>query len=288
MGSKKIFSYRFNDISSLDSECVLSPRFNFEDFGWAIRIYKRDEHLEVYLKCLGKNHYDSDDWSCEMKYQLQLLSKVPTKQCIPTFVKTTYNTPGVSYGHPDLIPWKELMTSSNGYLVDDSIVVKVELFGNNKKLEKSQSTGLIGMQEREVNTFVNPVLQSLFFIQQFCESIYKTPLSVIESEENHTEDVIKKMQNIFYRLQYSDQAVTSGEFFDEFSMTLEEFLARFDMTVLRAPSTRSLFQIRMTEYTQAENISYGAAEDTLTNIQLTAKNGSNGTGSAVNALLSQQ
>ncbi|CAG8773020.1 10712_t:CDS:10, partial [Cetraspora pellucida] len=73
--------------------------------------------------------------------------------------------------------------------------------------DRKYSPGYIGLKNLKVNTFLNSVIQSLYFIKYFRKAVYQLPME----NDKSAKSIASALQRIFYKLNVSDSSVQTTE-----------------------------------------------------------------------------
>eukprot|EP00993_Chasmostoma_nieuportense_P002947 NODE_36_length_3924_cov_21.666316_g33_i0.p1 GENE.NODE_36_length_3924_cov_21.666316_g33_i0~~NODE_36_length_3924_cov_21.666316_g33_i0.p1 ORF type:complete len:1160 (+),score=335.29 NODE_36_length_3924_cov_21.666316_g33_i0:364-3843(+) len=91
-----------------------------------------------------------------------------------------------------------------------------------------QTTGFVGLKNQGATCYLNSLLQSLFCLSYFRTAVYKIPVEL--SAEKVT--IPLALQHLFYKLEYSEQAVSTKELTQSFGWDAHEAYVQHDVQEL--------------------------------------------------------
>lgn len=92
-----------------------------------------------------------------------------------------------------------MYSSTNPYLVDDCIVIRVEVNVRKPNLylyDSRAETGFVGLKNQGATCYMNSLLQTLYNINYFRQSVYHMPTTDEEAQRN----IPLALQNLFYKV----------------------------------------------------------------------------------------
>lgn len=114
------FSYCVNNLSSRIQEFETTPLFTFEGLNWLVEIDTSDGYLSLHLCC------KSDDIDCYFNVEFHLFnySRISFSQSLSD---VHFDSDTKKCGYNEFILMDNVMNPLNKYILDDSILIKVQL-----------------------------------------------------------------------------------------------------------------------------------------------------------------
>ncbi|XP_037035231.1 probable inactive serine/threonine-protein kinase fnkC [Bradysia coprophila] len=119
---------RFTIVKIKQKNLFFSEIFELRGLQWQIKVHKRKDALNVYLKSLNKDK--SADWSCMASCRVQLISLC--RQAYEKSFKSPreFSAKHLSHGFKKFISLKDLFDPAKSYVENNSIVLEVKVKAN--------------------------------------------------------------------------------------------------------------------------------------------------------------
>ncbi|OLP80383.1 Ubiquitin carboxyl-terminal hydrolase 12 [Symbiodinium microadriaticum] len=233
-----------------------------------------------------------------VKYQISLVNWTDYRRSVTKSDIWSFSRDGIDRGWHDMVRVAELMPESGWLGPDNTLLFRAACYvraADQLNLPNDYSckkeTGFTGLKNHGATCYMNGLLQSLFHVGEFRRIVYS-----IESDDaaDNTEDLdgkpqlIQALQNVFYKMQLSDQAVNCKELMKSFGWdTMDAFTQhdaqelnrilcdRLEERMKNTPSDGSikrLFEGEMENYIECMDVDYKSRRnETFYDIQLTIK-----------------
>ncbi|CAH1396929.1 unnamed protein product [Nezara viridula] len=121
--------------------------------------------------------------------------------------------------------WSEVVDPYNGFEVNDCITIEARIeaeIPHGINWDSKKLTGYIGLKNQGATCYMNSLLQTLFFTNQFRKAVYQIPYKGMES-------VAFALQRVFYGLQFSDKPVDTRVLTNSFGWKTSDTLRQQDV-----------------------------------------------------------
>jgi hypothetical protein len=127
--SRASFQHKFERLSKLKANKEdFSPIVRVRNLPWRIKIIlslmEDTKHLSIYLSGDGNGKIK---WSCDVKFIIKLWNHKDPKKSISTNYSHCFTGRSHCYGSFNFIAFDKLVDVKNGFLVNDSILIEIEL-----------------------------------------------------------------------------------------------------------------------------------------------------------------
>jgi ubiquitin carboxyl-terminal hydrolase 7 len=251
-----------------------------------------------------------------VKYQITIINWIDYRRSVTKMDTWTFSKDGLDRGWHDMVRVTDLTQESGWLGPDNSLYVRASCFVRqgdginlNSDYNAKKETGYIGLKNHGATCYMNGLLQSLFHVGEFRKIVYMIDCDD-HGESAGKEDsmeysklgdadgdgkappLIQALQNVFYKLQTSDQAVNCRELMKSFGWdTMDAFTQqdaqelnrilcdRLEEQMKGSPmdgSIKRLFEGEMENYIECIDVAYKSKRnETFYDIQLNIK-GENG------------
>ena len=124
----------------------------------------------------------------------------------------TFQPNSNDWGFKTFVPLATLMDENEGFLVDGSIVIKVEVHvGTLESWTNADSrrlTGHVGIINQGMTCYMNSLLQTMYNINVLRKAVYALPTN---EDEKPSESMPLALQSVFHMLQFTDSAVDTED-----------------------------------------------------------------------------
>ncbi|KAJ2597215.1 ubiquitin-specific protease ubp15 [Coemansia sp. RSA 1721] len=279
------FHWVIDDWSQLPDR-LNSPTFTVAGHDWGILLFPRgnqvSDTVSLYIEYKPKES-DESDWHACATFSLAM-SNVEEPEIYTQKITHHRFTPEESdWGFTNFPERQHLMMPSieNGgpALIDKgrvriSAYVRVHkdplgvLWHNFHNYNSRQVTGYVGLRNQGATCYMNSLLQSLFFTNQFRDAVYQIPTE----SDDPVKSVALALQRVFYNLENSKEPVDTTELTKSFGWdSLESFMQHdvqeFNRVLQDSLETKmkgtvvdgaiaKLFEGKMKSYIRCVNVNY--------------------------------
>mmetsp|Transcript_156414 Transcript_156414/g.291945 ORF Transcript_156414/g.291945 Transcript_156414/m.291945 type:complete len:1326 (+) Transcript_156414:95-4072(+) len=248
-----------------------------------------------------------------VKYQISIVNWLDYRQSVTKVDTWTFSKDGIDRGWHDMVRTSELSLKTGWLGPDNSLYLRASCYVRqadsinvNSDYNFRKETGYIGLKNHGATCYMNGLLQSLFHVGEFRRIVYSidcddTPDSPgkgdLETSPSKSMDgdadgtappLIQSLQNVFYKLQTSDQAVNCRELMKSFGWDTMDAFTQHDAQELNrilcdrleeqmkgSPmdgSIKKLFEGEMENYIECIDVDYKSKRnETFYDIQLNIK-----------------
>lgn len=232
-----------------------------------------------------------------VKYQITLVNWLNYSQSVTKNDTWSFSRDGIDRGWHEMVRTAEL-TQDTGWLGPQNTlyfrascyVRSADQLNLTNEYNCKKETGYTGLKNHGATCYMNGLLQSLFHLGEFRRIVY-----AIEGEEDQDDgdetkspQLIQALQNVFYKLQTSDQAVNCRELMKSFGWDTTDAFTQHDAQELNrilcdrveermkgTPSDGSikrLFEGEMENYIECIDVDYSSRRnETFYDVQLNIK-----------------
>eukprot|EP00405_Crypthecodinium_cohnii_P010812 CAMPEP_0206428752 /NCGR_PEP_ID=MMETSP0324_2-20121206/5850_1 /ASSEMBLY_ACC=CAM_ASM_000836 /TAXON_ID=2866 /ORGANISM="Crypthecodinium cohnii, Strain Seligo" /LENGTH=1228 /DNA_ID=CAMNT_0053894337 /DNA_START=227 /DNA_END=3913 /DNA_ORIENTATION=+ len=239
-----------------------------------------------------------------VKYQVTMINWLDYRRSVNKGDTWSFCQEGIDRGWHDMVRVAEL-TPESGWLGGDDnntlyfraqcYVRQADHINTSNDYNTKKETGYIGLKNHGATCYMNGLLQSLFHVGEFRKIVYSIPCDedgnkeqAADEAEGRTPSLIHALQNVFYKLQTSDQAVDCKELMRSFGWDTTDAFTQHDAQELNRilcdrleeqmkgtpsdGSIKDLFEGEMENYIECINVDYKSKRnETFYDIQLNIK-----------------
>jgi len=180
-----------------------SDTFELGGYKWRLLIFpkgNKSEFLSVYLD-VPETELMPQNWQRAAAFKLSLVDQVENKNHFEKDTSHNFTSRESDWGFTSFISLADVYSSTNPYLVDDCIVIRVEVNVRKPNLylyDSRAETGFVGLKNQGATCYMNSLLQTLYNINYFRQSVYHMPTTDEEAQRN----IPLALQNLFYKMQF--------------------------------------------------------------------------------------
>ncbi|KAK7337360.1 hypothetical protein VNO77_17927 [Canavalia gladiata] len=122
------FTWNIEAFSKLKTKKLSSKAFKVGGYRWKIVLYPKGrsvEYLSLYMKVADS--LPPYGWSRFAHFKLALINHVDTKRSIVKETQQKFNARNSAWGSPSFIPLREFHDPAQGYLVNDTCIIEVQI-----------------------------------------------------------------------------------------------------------------------------------------------------------------
>ncbi|XP_075520070.1 ubiquitin C-terminal hydrolase 12-like isoform X1 [Primulina tabacum] len=226
------FTWRIENVSRLQVNRLYSETFEVGDYKWRILIFLRGnkvDYLSVYLAVADSTILPSR-WSRYVQFSFAIVNQVDHKHSIRKGTSQQFNAGVRDWGFESFMPLSKLYNPNRGYLYNDTIVVEAEVTAEEAIgyifCDSKKETGYVGLKNQGATCYMNSLLQTLYHIPYFRKVVYHMPTTV---HDKPSTSIPMALQSLFYKLQYSDENVSTKELTKSFGWDTNEAFLQCDV-----------------------------------------------------------
>ncbi|KAL7275777.1 ubiquitin-specific protease ubp15 [Rhizina undulata] len=176
----------------------------------------KDPSIHISHQANHRFTIEEGDWGFTRFYELRNL-----------FAKTKdFDRPLVEDDYANLTAYVRVVKDPTGVL-----------WHNFSNYDSKKETGYVGLKNQGATCYLNSLLQSLYFTNSFRKAVYQIPTE----SENLTNSALT-LQRLFFRLQFSDEAVSTDELTKSFGWETQDIFAQQDVQELNRVLMENLEQ----------------------------------------------
>lgn len=247
-----------------------------------------------------------------VKYQLTIVNWLDYRQSVTKVDTWTFSKDGIDRGWHDMVRTSDLSQRTGWLGPENSLYIRAschvrqaECISVNSDYNFRKETGYIGLKNHGATCYMNGLLQSLFHVGEFRRIVYAidsedtpdspgkgdaeaSPSKIDGDGDGTAPPLIQSLQNVFYKLQSSDQAVNCRELMKSFGWdTMDAFtqhdaqelnrilLDKLEEKMKGTPmdgSIKKLFEGEVENYIECIEVDYKSKrKETYYDIQLNIK-----------------
>ncbi|KAG8297950.1 ubiquitin protein ligase binding [Homalodisca vitripennis] len=123
--TKITFVHVVKDINNANEKYSVSKKYLFHNCCWYITVQSNDKiDLEVYMNCIGISSDTS--WEVQVDCNLSLINQ-QSKGNLSKSLKTKFSNINSVWGFSSFYSWNNLINVSNGFLLDNTIIIMAQV-----------------------------------------------------------------------------------------------------------------------------------------------------------------
>eukprot|EP01132_Coremiostelium_polycephalum_P004652 gene4652-5811_t len=220
-------------------EPFYSDTFELAGFSWRLYIFPTgngpqfENHLSIFLDLYDMHKPGFPEHTAD--FSLELVNQVNPSDSIKKQFDHNFTKANKDWGLSKFIETTKLLNPATGFLVDDTMCIKVEILDiyattGNRFQDPKKNTGFVGLQNQGATCYMNSLLQSLFHLSPFRKAVYELPTET--SNGNPTKNMALALQRLFYGLQIDHTAVSTKELTKSFGWDTMDIFIQHDVQEL--------------------------------------------------------
>lgn len=205
------YLWTITNFSKVTEPKFYSEKFEIGTYLWRILIFPKGnkaDSFSVYLDA-AEATYTPVNMSPRASFKLILVNRMDPEKSISKDTAHTFTAAESDWGFTQFCPLSDVLDPRKGYLVNDTLELRVEI--NVQKDERysydsRKETGCVGLKNQGATCYMNSLLQYLFHVPYFRKAVYHMPTP--ETDEP-SESLPVALQSLFYKLQYSKTSVST-------------------------------------------------------------------------------
>ncbi|TKY53209.1 Ubiquitin carboxyl-terminal hydrolase 12 [Spatholobus suberectus] len=155
------FTWTIRDFSKLDKK-LYSEKFSLDGHTWRILIFPKGnnvDYLSIYLDAAGDLVNLPDNWNKFANFKLALINQLNNEMTKIRECEHLFDARKPDWGFPSFIPLDELRNSSNGFIVNDTCIIEVEILVSKSKHENQPISKI---DDKPIERTDNPLPKEMF------------------------------------------------------------------------------------------------------------------------------
>ena len=172
----------------------------------------KQDQFAFYLAVPSSGEEELDGWSRNAKFKLSVINQLHPNDSLVKDSHHNFKAEAVDWGFTSFCLLSELTNSARGFIVNDTIRLKVEV--NVSVLDDAllytsrEDTGFVGLRNQGATCYMNSLLQTLYNVNAFRKAVYHMPT---EEDEAPSQSMPLALQSVFYKLQFTAAAVSTND-----------------------------------------------------------------------------
>lgn len=221
--------------SKIRSNKHRSERFVVGGFSWQLLVFPQGnscDHLSVYLDVAEPDSLPLG-WAQYAQFSLAVECQNDETKHLKKDTNHTFEGRECDWGFTQFAPLSDITDPSNGYLVNDTLIIVCELTMRKDHggffYDSRKETGFIGLKNQGATCYMNSLLQTLFHIPYFRKAVYHMPTTQSDSPES---SIPLALQSLFYKVQFANSAVATQDLTRSFGWDAYDSFTQHDVQEL--------------------------------------------------------
>lgn len=159
------------------------------------------EYISVYLD-FAETSLTPLHMCPKAKFELIALKRTNPSNSIKGEASHTFTSKATAWGFAKLLPIQQALNPETGYLVNDVLTFRVNVYiqrRNNLGMRSKLETGFVGIKSSKETSLLSSFLQCLFHIKALRKTVFQMP--TLESDDLQ-KSLPLALQHLFYKLKY--------------------------------------------------------------------------------------
>ncbi|KAJ1702648.1 hypothetical protein LUZ63_002427 [Rhynchospora breviuscula] len=229
------FTWAIENFSRVNSKKLYSEVFVVGGYKWRILIFPKGnnvDYLSMYLD-VADSAILPYGWSRYAQFSLSVANQIHNKFTVRKETQHQFNQRESDWGFTSFMPLSELYDPNRGYLVNDTCIVEAEVavcrVVDYWSYDSKKETGYVGLKNQGATCYMNSLLQTLYHIPYFRKAVYHMPTT---ENDMPSGSIPLALQSLFYKLQYSENSVSTKELTKSFGWDMHDSFMQHDVQEL--------------------------------------------------------
>jgi len=229
------FTWAIENFSRVNAKKLYSEIFVVGGYKWRILIFPKGnnvDYLSMYLDVADSSMLPYG-WSRYAQFSLSVVNQIHNKFTVRKETQHQFNQRESDWGFTSFMPLSELYDPNRGYLVNDSCIVEAEVavcrVVDYWSYDSKKETGFVGLKNQGATCYMNSLLQTLYHIPYFRKAVYHMPTT---ENDMPSGSIPLALQSLFYKLQYSENSVSTKELTKSFGWDMHDSFMQHDVQEL--------------------------------------------------------
>ncbi|KAF9600797.1 hypothetical protein IFM89_012536 [Coptis chinensis] len=235
----KTFTWTIKNFSKVYTRKHYSDVFETSGCKWQVLIYPKGcngvcngDHLSVYL-VVASPEYLPHIWSRYAEFSLSVVNQMYQQSTLRKDAQHKFNRRESNWGFTSFIPLCKLHDPKEGFLVNGTLIIEAEVAdGMVVDYDSKMKTGYVGLKNQGATSYINSLLQTLIIYLtsgRLVPAVYRMPM---KEKDMQSRSIILALQNLFFKLQYSDESVATKELIQSFGREIYDSSMQHDVQEL--------------------------------------------------------
>lgn len=228
------YEWRIDNFSKNTEGKLYSEKFEIGTYFWRMLVFPRGnkvQSLSVYLDA-PEATYTPLHMSPKAAFKLVLINQFDGSRSFVKETQHTFTSHETDWGFTQFFPLDELLDTRKGFLLEDTIVLKVEITIQKDEryaYDSRKETCHVGLKNQGATCYMNSLLQYLYHLPYFRKAVYHMPTA--ENDEP-SKCIPLALQSLFYKLQYSKTSVSTKDLTKSFGWGTYDAFMQHDVQEL--------------------------------------------------------
>ncbi|KAJ3707257.1 hypothetical protein LUZ61_010962 [Rhynchospora tenuis] len=229
------FTWAIENFSRVNAKKLYSEVFVVGGYKWRILIFPKGnnvDYLSMYLD-VADSAVLPYGWSRYAQFSLSVANQIHNKFTVRKETQHQFNQRESDWGFTSFMPLSELYDPNRGYLVNDTCIVEAEVavcrVVDYWSYDSKKETGYVGLKNQGATCYMNSLLQTLYHIPYFRKAVYHMPTT---ENDMPSGSIPLALQSLFYKLQYSENSVSTKELTKSFGWDMHDSFMQHDVQEL--------------------------------------------------------
>lgn len=141
----------------------------------------------------------------------------------------TFTTAELDWGFTEFLSLQALQNPESGYLVDDVLTLRVNVYvqrADNLGAISKLQTGFLGIKSPEETSLLSSFMQCLYHIKALRKAVFRIPTNESDDPQN---SLPLALQHLFYKLHYQNTSAKLKDLFKALDWDCEDVLLQYDV-----------------------------------------------------------
>ncbi|KAK9823704.1 hypothetical protein WJX72_004794 [[Myrmecia] bisecta] len=227
------YNWEILNFSQLPGDKAFSPTFQIGGFPWRLLVFPRGNKLNyvsMYLDC--SDELQPPGWSRRAAFKLTLINQLDPSKSVTKEAQHVFRESANDWGFTQFLPLQDLHDCARGFLVNDTMKLRVEVNVDRTDsihYDSKKETGYVGLKNQGATCYMNSLLQTLYNINFFRQAVYHMPTT---EDDEPAKSMPLALQSLFYKLQFGDTSVSTKDLTKSFGWDTQEAFMQHDVQEL--------------------------------------------------------
>lgn len=228
------YEWKIESFTKNSENKLYCDKFEIGTYFWRMLVFPRGnkvQSLSVYLDA-PEATYTPLHMSPKAAFKLILVNQLDPSRNFVKETQHTFTSHETDWGFTQFYPLDEIFDTRKGFLVDDTIILRVEITIQKDEryaYDSRKETCHVGLKNQGATCYMNSLLQYLFHLPYFRKAVYHMPTA--ENDEP-SKSIPLALQSLFYKLQYSKTSVSTKDLTKSFGWGTYDAFMQHDVQEL--------------------------------------------------------
>jgi ubiquitin carboxyl-terminal hydrolase 7 len=191
------------------------------------------EQFSLYLAVPDQDADQLDGWQRSASFKLSVIDQHNPEAPLIKDARHLFTENANDWGFTAFCSLPELEDPTRGFIVDDTIKIKVEVTvtppDEGPVYNSRELTGFVGLRNQGATCYMNSLLQTLYSVNAFRKAVYHMPT---EEDEEPSGCMPLALQSVFYKLQFTPGPVSTEDLTSSFGWDTADAFQQHDVQEL--------------------------------------------------------